>query len=158
MKTTQREKLSRSIYCVFQLLTASKTSMLVFWVVPPWGLVGRYYCFGGTSFPFSPLSTQRSLLNPFTGSSRSLIKSPSWIWLGNSPCPTLVPNLLQTIHFKTALLQPQRLRQYVPPKRHFRGEDSKHEFPEHMLNLPLLELNTGNSMIRKYLATTALNN
>jgi hypothetical protein len=32
----------------FEILTAEKMSMLVFWVVMPCGLVGRHQRFGGT--------------------------------------------------------------------------------------------------------------
>jgi hypothetical protein len=35
------------------VLTAAKMSMLVFWVVTPCGLVGRYQSFGETVYIFS---------------------------------------------------------------------------------------------------------
>jgi hypothetical protein len=39
----------------FEVLTAMKVSMLVFWVVSPCGLIGRYQSFGGTyCIHFSP--------------------------------------------------------------------------------------------------------
>jgi hypothetical protein len=35
----------------FQVLTAGRMSLFVFWVVMPYGLVGRYQCFRGTYCP-----------------------------------------------------------------------------------------------------------
>jgi hypothetical protein len=32
----------------FEVVTAVKMLMLVFWVVTPYGLVDKYQCFGGT--------------------------------------------------------------------------------------------------------------
>jgi hypothetical protein len=33
----------------FEVLMAVYVSLLVFWVIPSCGLVGRYHCFGGTT-------------------------------------------------------------------------------------------------------------
>jgi hypothetical protein len=45
----KKKELSYKIYYVrYKVLTAVNMSMLLFWVVTPYGLVGRYQCFGGT--------------------------------------------------------------------------------------------------------------
>jgi hypothetical protein len=41
---------TEQICIIFEILTAVKMSIFVFWVLTPCGLVGRYHRFGGTHF------------------------------------------------------------------------------------------------------------
>jgi hypothetical protein len=60
-------KLEQTPYFRFEVLTAVKMSMLIFWVVPPCGLVNRYLHFGGTYCLFSPEEGGSVFLRNFGG-------------------------------------------------------------------------------------------
>jgi hypothetical protein len=53
-KNGLKEQRDNFTFVIFEVLTAAKMSMLVFWVVTPFGLVGRYQSFGENTASFSP--------------------------------------------------------------------------------------------------------